>query len=460
MKTIFTRILALCLCICLLPIAAFADRFEDVNDGTPVTHSDLELSFHLYADGYPADGLMHYQDWEKFLNKLSLRGSMDTQSFPNPFDRVYFDGGLYLNDKLTIPFEYDGYSSFRYVRSPALGGASVHFQMFNFFQFMLKPYSYMYMPTQYIALLLYPEAAVELWNRYAQPVTESIAGKKNVSYDDLLALCEKLNNVVLEDDYDKAYYFFTCLLTDLGMDWTAQEKLAAWDVLLDSLDPEQQGMTITTASGTETWTVGETTIYEKTAEDDAITHLLYLPDPDGYEFSVEISRSVSEVTAELLILLEGEEYFRVSAGIDGLPAEGALTAQGNAWAEFAGSALYEEIALMHFQYDYSRTADAMPYDLSLSVNLINNETQKPCLGFDYQAAVQELPYTALVERPYDDQEDFFHLNESFIEEYKERFLPTLALAAAPVVLEVPAGLISDVIAYMEETGILAFLGIE
>jgi len=346
------------------------------------------------------------------------------------------------------------------VRSPALGGASVHFQMFNFFQFMLKPYYYMYMPTQYIALLLYPEAAVELWNRYAQPVTESIAGKKNVSYDDLLALCEKLNNVVLEDDYDKAYYFFTCLLTDLGMDWTAQEKLAAWDVLLDSLDPEQQGMTITTASGTETWTVGETTIYEKTAEDDAITHLLYLPDPDGYEFSVEISRSVSEVTAELLILLEGEEYFRVSAGIDGLPAEGALTAQGNAWAEFAGSALYEEIAPMHFQYDYSRTADAMPYDLSLSVNLINNETQKPCLGFDYQAAVQELPYTALVERPYDDQEDFFHLNESFIEEYKERFLPTLALAAAPVVLEVPAGLISDVIAYMEETGILAFLGIE
>ena len=213
MKTTLTRILALCLCICLLPVVAFADRFEDVNDGTPVTHSDLELSFRLYADGYPDDGLMHYQDWENFLNKLGLRGSMDTQSFPNPFDRVYFDGGLYLNDKLTIPFEYDGYSSFRYVRSPALGGASVHFQMFNFFQFMLKPYFYMYMPTQYIALLLYPEAAVELWNRYTQPVTESIAGKKNVSYADLLALCEKLNNVVLEDDYDKAYYFFTCLLT-------------------------------------------------------------------------------------------------------------------------------------------------------------------------------------------------------------------------------------------------------
>ena len=68
--------------------------------------------------------------------------------------------------------------------------------------------------------------------------------------------------------------------------------------------------------------------------------------------------------------------------------------------------------------------------------------------------------TALVERAYDDQEDFFHLNESFIEEYKERFLPTLALAAAPIALEVPAGVLSDVIAYMDETGILAFMGIE
>jgi len=463
MKSTFTRILALCLCICLLPVYAFAEsRFEDVNDGTPVTHSDLELSFHLYADGYPDDGLMHYKDWETFLSKLSLRGSMDTQSFPNPFDRVYFDGGLYLNNKLTIPFEYDGYSSFRYLRSPALGGASIHFQMFNFFQFMLKPYYYMYMPTNYIGLLLYPEAAVEMWQKYAKPVAEAAAGEGDrlISYEALSALAAQLNDIILVDDYSKAYYFITCLLTELGMDWTALDKLAAWDVLLGYLDPDGKGMTIAASENAETWTVGETVIYEKAVSEDGVNHALYLPDPDGYEFSVEICQTSSDVTADLLILLDGEEYFRVSAGIDGLPAEGQLSAQGNAWAEFAGSALYEEIAPVHFQFDYSRTADAKPYDLSLSVNLINNETQRPCLGFDYKAAVQELPYTALVERAYDNQDDFFHLNESFLEEHKERFMTTLALAAAPIALELPAGVISDAIAYMDETGILAFLGIE
>lgn len=463
MKLTFTRILALCLCICFLPVYAFAEsRFEDVNDGTPVTHSDFELSFHLYADGWPNDGKLHYQDWETFLNKLSLRGSMDSQSYPAVFDRVYFDGGLYLKDKLTIPFEYDAYSSFRYLRSPALAGASVHFQMFNFFQFMLKPYYYMYMPTNYIGLALYPEAWIEMWQKYAQPLAAATAGEgsRTVSHEQLLALSQQLNDIILVDDYSKAYYFITCLLTELGMDWTASDKLAAWDLLLAHLDPEMQGMTIAQTEQAETWTLGETTIYEKTVMEDAVTCKLYLPDPDGYEFSVEICQTIGEVTADLLILLDGEEYFRVSGGVEGLPAQGQLSAQGNVWAEFAGSALYEEIAPIHVQFDYSRTADALPYDMSMDISLINNETQKPCLGIEYKAAVEELPYTALVERAYDDQEDFFHLNESFMSEYKERFLPTLALAAAPIALEVPAGLLSDVIAYMDETGILAFMGIE
>ena len=463
MKKIWTRMLALCLCICLLPVFAFAEtRFEDVNDGTPVTHSDLELSFHLRADGYPDDGLMHYEDWEDFIGQISLRGSMDSQSFPSPFDRVYFDGGLYMDGKLTVPFEYDGYSCFRYVRSPALGGASVHFQMFNFFQFMLKPYYYLYMPTQYIGLALYPEAWIEMWQKYAGPVSEAVSGEGDrvISYETLYELTQKLNDVVLVDDYSKAYYFITCLLTDLRMDWTASDKLAAWDLLLEYLDPDKQGLTIAQTENGETWTIGETVIYERRSGDEEKTFVLTLPDPDGYEFSVTIGQKAGQVTAEVLILQDGETYFAVNGGIDGLPAEGSLTAGGEVWVEFSGSALYEEIAPLRLRYDYSRTAAQLPYDMSLTVDQINNETGKPCLGFDYKASVQELPYTALVLREYDDQEDFFHLNESFIAEYKERFLPTLALACAPIALKLPAGVLSDVIAYMDATGILAFMGIE
>lgn len=458
MKTLYSRILALCLCFCLLPVFAFADT----NDGTPVTHSELELSLRLYADGFPEDGRMHYRAWESYLNRLSLRGSMDTQSFPSPLDRVYFNGGLYLDDRLSLPFEYDGYYNFRYVRSPALGGASVHFQMYNFFQFMLKPYYYMNIPTQYLALLLYPEATVEMWRQYAGPIAAATAGtgSRTIAYEPLQALAQQLNAIVLEDDYSKAYYYITCLLTDLGMDWTASDKLAAWDLWLEGMDPEKQGLSIAVSAQGESWTLGQTTLYRRTVLEDETLHTLYLPDQEGYELWVELKKTASEATVQLTILQEGETLLGLSAGVDGLPAENALSAQGSAWAALEGSLLPAEAAPLNLRYRYSRTAAQKPYDLSLAVDALNSETGKPCLGFEYRAAVQELPHTALVERAYDDQEDFFHLNESFLEEYRERFMLTLVLAAAPFVLELPAGVISDAIAYMEQTGILAFLGIE
>ena len=70
------------------------------------------------------------------------------------------------------------------------------------------------------------------------------------------------------------------------------------------------------------------------------------------------------------------------------------------------------------------------------------------------------PASVMVERTYDNQNDFFHLNESFMSEYKELYVPSLAAALLPLALELPAGVISDVAGFLYQTGILAFLGIE
>ena len=131
---ILSRAAALLLCLTLLPVYALADT---VNPDLPVTQSDFDLSLRLHADGFPDDGAAHYQDWQTFLDQVSLKGTINTQLFLNPFSRVGMDASLCLNGKELIPLEYDGYYSFRYVRSPALDGASVHFQMNNFLEFML-----------------------------------------------------------------------------------------------------------------------------------------------------------------------------------------------------------------------------------------------------------------------------------------------------------------------------------
>ncbi|MBR6571364.1 MAG: hypothetical protein IKK75_13020 [Clostridia bacterium] len=474
-KTMFMRILVLLLCMCLLPVSGFAQETDaedfsaylermigQTNDGTPVTHSDFVLSFHMNADGFPDDGLLHYRAWQDYVSRISLRGEMDSQSFPNPASRVYFNGGLYLDEDQIVPFEYDAYHSLRYLRSPALGGGNVCFQMTNFFEFMLKPYKYFYIPTQYAALIMYPEATVRMWEKYAGPMSEAIAGEgsRTVSYEALQAMCEKLNAVVLEDENNRAYFYVTSVLMDLGMDWTAMEKLACWDAFLAYLDPDMQGMTITETTNGEEWVIGGTTVYQKTVADGETAVKVYLPDPDGYEVQFDYTDKGSEVAVDVLILLDGEEYFCLSAGADGLPGENDTAAQGVIRLDLAGVPLFQEYPPIRVAYDYSRTARQLPYDMTLTMSLLSNQTGLPTLGFTYQAAVEEQPHTVLVDRSYEDTEDFFRLNEMIIDEYLDRFKYSVVLAAAPFAIHLPAGVISDVVSFMEEYGLLALVGIE
>ena len=449
MKTILCRLTALLLCLCLLPAFAFADT----NHGTPVTRSDLVLNFDVYPEGFPDDGLAHYEDWKTFLDKISLQGEMRAQKFLSPYSRVMLDGGVYLNGKNVIPFEYDGYYSFRYLRTPAFGGASVHFQMFNFFQFMLKPYYYMGLPTQLIALPMYPEAAVEMWQKYAGPMAEVLGGEgsRTVSYEELYALCEELDLIITEDDYFKAYYFLTCLFIDFGLDWTLQDKLGYLEYWLDYLDPEQQGLTITAEGENETWVLGETTVFEKNAEGFSV----YLPDEEGYEFCFDWANDGDNLSAAFVVNLEGGEYLNARLAVDGMES-----GEGAVHIDVTGDGMWYDIPHTELHYRFTRTAEALPYSVSFEADYVHPETGLPCIGLKYAADMDEMDYTGVYDRPIDNQDDFFMLNESFLSEYKERFLPTIALAATPIALELPAGVISDVIGFMETTGLLTFMGIE
>lgn len=450
----FTRVLAVCLAICLLPTLALAYNGDD----TPVTRSDLSVRLCLYPDGFPDDGAAHYADWAAFLDKISLRGVQDTQHLLMPLSRAYFDGGLYLNDELTLPFTYDGYSTFRYVRSPALGGASVHFNTNNFLQFMLKGYYFMGLPTQLIALGMYPGATVEMALKYrdaASPLLEG-QGSRAVSSQELQAVCERLDQVVQEDLNDKAYYFFTCLLIDLGASDPMLEKLACWEDWLEAMDPEGEGLQIEADGETETWTLGQTTVFDK----DESGFIATLLDAEGYAYTLECRRDGDALDAQLLVTLEEEERLNLTLTSEGLPLDGAL--KGNGWVEMSltGEALYEEVPDQRFLFRYARSAQALPYHTSLEVDWVHPETGEAALGLCYEADKEQQPSTVLIERRYDDQDDFFHLNESYIAEYKERFGKTLALAAMPFVLEMPLGLYSDIVAFLDETGFLAFLGVE
>lgn len=462
-RTIFSRALALLLCLCLLPAAALA---EAADDGA-VTRSNFSLSLNLHADGFPEGGTARYADWETFLSKVSLRGTVDTQRFLQPYSRVYFDGGLYLNEKLTVPFVYDGYHSYRYIRTPALAGASMHFQMHNFFEFMLKPYYFMDLPTQYLALLLYPEASYYVGDSYYTPIAALCAGTGNrtVEYADLYELCETLDLLVTDDmDYERMYFYITSLLVDLQASDMTLDALGYLEDWLDYLDPEQQGMRITVSGDTETYVIGTTTVFEKTVSGGATSFRLYLPNSEGYAlaftYAYEPAGQGAALRAKLTVTAEGAQRLTLALDADGLPMEGETEARGSVTIDVGGESLEAQPMPSRFEFRLSRDAAKLPYGMSLGVDWIHPVTEKPALTLLYKANMERKDESVLVDREYDNQDDFFHLNESYLEEYKERFLPSLALAFFPFVLEMPAGVINDTVAFLNQTGILASLGIE
>lgn len=458
MKKILSSLLSLALTLCLLVLPLAPAASADTNDGTPVTRSNFTFQINLHADGFPSDGAAHYADWENFLSKLSLSGTADAQSFLSPYSRVYFDGALCLNGESKLPFVYDGYYSYRYLRSPALRGEHLHFQMFNFFQFMLKGYYYMGLPTNLIALPLYPEAAIELLNTYWGYFYWGAAGEgsRTVPYETMAEITDALSQIAAEDTNDKLYYFLTCLLNDLGLTETVQERLCYLTDWLDYLDPDQLGMQIEVDGECQRWTLGETDVFTL----DETSFSLYLPDDMGYVYAFTCTRSEDALYAQCTLTLEEEELVDLTIDVSGLLTEGALETQGHAVLDLTGSALYQDFTPLAFDFQCTRSAETLPCAFTLNVDWLHPQTGLPAVGYTYRADLQEMPAETVYDLYYDHQDDFFHLNESFMAEYRERYLPTIALSLVPFALEMPAGVISDTYAFAQETGILAFFGIE
>ncbi len=498
------RLLALAMALCLLtlPALSLADTYLPNGD---VTHADFTVDLKLHADGFPAS-TAHLADWETFLNKLDVRGSMDELALLNPESRVYLNGALRLNGKDQIPFVYDGYHSYRYLISPAFDNEVLFFQMHNFLEFMLKPYYYMELPTQYLGLLLYPEASYYIGDSYYTPVAEMIANAREaaleaqaaaataqpaaaqtdaaadttlaasaglaapesgtlaytVPYEDLYELCETLDLIVTDesDDLYRAYFYFTCLLTEMYASDMALDLLGNLEAQLDALDPDQQGLQVVETADTLTCTLGDTTLFTRRTDGDANAFTLTLPTTEGYTIVFDYAWTPQPVggnlNATLTVTQDGEQALCLKAEGTQLPREGDVSGKGRLRFSAEGYTFTSPVAPVILDFDWVRDAATLPCTLDVKVDWIHPETFKPALSLHFNGALKNVDRSVFVEGQYP-QNDFFNLNESFLNEYKERMTKTLLLALAPIALEMPAGVLDDVFQFMDRTDILVSL---
>ena len=469
----FVRLMALLITLCLLPTAALAygevPVFQD-----PVTHTDMQLNFRLLPTAFPEDTAADLNGWQEFLEKISFRGSMDLQNPLTEKVRAWFDGGLYVKDKLIVPFQVDVYFAFRYFISQAIKGESMFFKMENFFEFMMKPRYFMDLPTDYISLLMYPEAALEMRDRFYTPLAELCKGQGDrvIPYDDLYDLClswEKMYENDWEDD-NKLYFFLTVLLYQLGINYDVYDKIGEMTAWLDMLDPEAAGMTITEKDGIATYTIGEYVVFT-TDVNSTRNFTLSLPDENGNLLTFTSKDAIQDDWdgdywwLDLAITLapeeeggERENYLTLGVDCSNVPLRPLFITGGVITINGEGTALQEP-----FQADFhlymNRTDCKLPNVTEFNLHYLHPETSEVCFVADLILSNSEVPFTVLQERDYP-QEDLFHLNDEYLQRIKESYIPSLAVSFLPVIAEMPAGVINDVIRFAEETGILVSLGIE
>lgn len=450
------RIAIVLLCLCLLPSAVLAEE--------PVTESRFTLQLGLHADGFP-ETTSRLRDWEAFLGKIGIQGYAHTMKPLEPDSRVYMNASVTLNGRERLPFIYDGYHSYRYVISPAIKNDSLFFQMHNFFEFMLKPYYYMDLPTQYLALILYPEAANSLAQRYYAPIAEALEGEgsRHIPYEDLYELCETLDLLVTDDPhYQRMEMFVTCLLAQTYTVESTLASLGALEDTLDFLDPGQEGMTITVEGGKETYVLGDTTLFKRDHAGDAFSLSLYLPGPDGYLLSFLYDWTPAAqgalVEGKVAVHLEEEEMLSLALTGSGLPCEGDTQGEGRVTLTLGGSSFEKPLApqTMAFRWQMEEKPEQIKA-LTLDLDWLHPTTERPALSLHYTSDMKEADESVFVEGAYP-QLDFFSLNEGFLEEYKEKYASSLVLALTPFLLEMPAGVLDDIVELATQTGILESMG--
>ncbi len=456
------RLLCALLAACMLPIGALAAT-GDIPLDQPITDTDFSVSLQLNANAFP-ESSSRLTDWESFLKRVTVTGSAVGMDLLGRNNRLRLLADVNLDGKSVLPLHHEQYAWYYYLTSPVFGEDTLHFQMNNFFGFMLKPYFFMGLPTQYIGLLLYPMSTAEMIRMYYDPLAAICegTGERTIPYDELRALCLKLDENMTSDWSANAYNYIRALLLDMGGDEMTIAGLSELEGYLDELDPEKAGLTIHPHGNQTDYLMGGRTLLTVKRTGEAFSVALDLPKKDDYELKVNVSWTPTVDGAALdatLHILKGEEdamLLRIAG--DGMPTADNLEGEGNVTAEMSGSMAYSNPAPVKLHFTWYKSQKELPYDLHFSVGYLHPETGLEALTLFFSGKLSE---GTAAELDYDTpiQEDFFRMNNDKLAAFREKYAKNIALVLAPVVLQMPSGVIDSVMDFLLQSDILyAFFG--
>lgn len=432
------RLLACLMCLALLPFAALA---EDAPMGF-----SFDLSFAMDASAYPEADQALLQGVADLMNILTVSGTaaVSAPSFDVNFD-ILLDG----SEDTRTAFRLYGLDSHYQLESSLLGSQGLMMNNLALLEFAMKAYYHLDMPLQYVALLVSPFAHTSAFDWIRDPwnaVMHSAEGSRVIPRDELLDLAAYIAE---NADMDRAFYNWVAALTlDLGYSDAIFESLYALPEWADGFLAEE-GITITVAGGTETWTSGEETLLVRTMADEGESWTLTLPASlEGSTAEVRYACTGGSIT--LSILCTGEEentLLDAALALTGLPEDLPFTGEAALNVHIGGEMLPDALDLC-----WQLSSDGS----AVTLTQLDAATQAPMLTVCGVWEACQLPAPAIA--PVDlTGINIFSVNDDSLAEFVADVLPDFTTGIMPLLLHMPLSSYQSLFALLEQYGVLDLL---
>lgn len=444
------RWISLFLCLLLLCSASltYADGFKTIT---------YEMNFEVDDAAFP-ESMHSAKDWKTFLEKFSVKGIAHFKDLFRDDEMIEGAADIYLNNKLLLDLLHSGTQQYFSITSKSMD-AYFGFNAHNYYEFMLKGYFFLGLPTHYIALLSYPNGAYQALNNIYKFLAKHFRidekmETNEISYEKLTQIAEEASRF-FDEEYISHQFIRTALM-DAGVFETMYYDFQVATEYLESFAAGEP-MRIEKDGSKYTYRIGEYEIIQYDVQENRREYKLYLPpSPSGYEYRAEaIVEKVNDnynVDGKFAILMDGADYAAIAVSAKQLPGEQSEEAEGETIFSLSGDALGGTESVV-FQHSYAKHNE----NLNLKLRMRDETTKQFPLGIKINAALSD--FSGSVEPKYKDAYvgDFFSMNDSALSALKGTLLPYAIKVALPILLETPAKVINDVYNFLDKSGILTTL---
>lgn len=433
-------------------ISAFASTEKSI---------DYSVNFSIDEKGFPSD-TKNIKDWKIVFDKLKLVGNADIKNlFYKEDELIITNNNLLLNDKLLLNFNTNGNQQYFWLTSNSIPPFKPFINMFNFYEFMLKGYFFMGLPTNSIAIIAYPYGAYRAFRPFYNLAYETFYTEKSktISYEEISEFANKLSSLL--DEEHISMQFIRTFFIENGFNDSLYYDLMCFPDYISSTF-ESQDMEIWVENNKTTYTIADITVFESIKTDEGYSFIMDLPaNMSGFttkmNFDYFKENNAYALKTDLDISIDDLSFFNIAFEGNGLPGKGVFAGEGDFNVSIGGD-LYGETNELKFGHSWTLDESESKKSLNLSLDYIHPQTNLPCINTNFVCNIKPFEGTFPKGEKLNG-DDFFSLNDESLAKYLSILKPYAKRLVAPLLLEFPKGVINDIWDYMENNGILATLGL-